>query len=501
MNEARDKARFKELLHELTEAMKVHASPRQLEFIGRVPGDPLEHTTRRFIINDMLTGLGWDLSRMTREVVEEARVQGKAILRMDYLGVEPDTSAPLLVVEAKAWARPFIAPSSTAESGKGRKNDELRPDALIAKAIEHHKKHQTIENSPVTREWAESIEQLYDYIVAIHRPGGHRVPCVAITSGRWLVIFLNPYDTFVAAGDVSTRSLKLFDEGELVERSDEIFDCLVQCYLVGVLPDFIQPAQLPGYVRQGHAKRAFHALWIARKDDGAHFQQCPQLSLYPAVIVERSDNKLIVVLDPLRIRLPVPHEYDGLQAHLETVRDAAARLLNTVSRELGVSLTPSPIREFPGFPKPAKFGTSELDDVSLPSLCSVPKPYEFVLATGSDSHFFLARPRIGECAGHSWSDCQSLGENQDASAITSRSFDPASFFVTLEPHHCAHRQVHQRREIRCHIQPFEQFLCCSACTFQSLCWSENEVVRLPCGVRALRNGTSEPPVPQPTGSY
>jgi len=481
MNEARDKARFKELLHELSEAFKARTQSQRPEFIGQAPGDPLEHTTRRFVINDMLAGLGWDLRRMTNEMVEEARVQGKAILRMDYTGVAPNTGAPLLIVEAKAWARPFITPSSSGEADQGSRNEQGL-DALLVKAIEHYKKTGSPNNSPVTREWADTIEQLHSYIVAVHRQSGHRVPRVAITSGRWMVIFLNPYETFVETGDVSTRSLKIFNDGEIVDRSDEIYDCLARAFLIDDLPDYIQPAQLSGYVNASTVRRIFHALWIARKNDGAHFQLRPQISLYPGIIVERSDGKLVTVIDPQRTVVTIPHSYVELGQHIASINQAAAALLRTVNTEIGAAFTPSLTADFPGFSPPPKFGTSALAAPRM--MRSSTKAFEFLLSTGASGHFLLEQPSIAQCAGHSSSDCHALGESVDVPPIMSRSFDPASFFMTSEPHHCAHRTVHQRREARCQILAFEGFLCCRACAFQNICWSGEELAQLPCGTLA-----------------
>jgi hypothetical protein len=108
VNAPRNKARFKERLNELFDAFGSRVSVVvRPAFIGAAYGDPLEHTTRRYLIDDMLVGLGWDLTRMTSEMVEEARAQDDTTLFLDYLGVNPELRIPLLIVEAKAWAKPF----------------------------------------------------------------------------------------------------------------------------------------------------------------------------------------------------------------------------------------------------------------------------------------------------------------------------------------------------------------------------------------------------------
>jgi hypothetical protein len=161
-----------------------------------------------------------------------------------------------------------------------------------------------------------------------------------------------------------------------------------------------------------------------------------------------------------------------------------------VHAETGAALVPSPLTSFPGFPMaygtPAATGPAR----TIQFLKSSTMPNEFLLATGTNSHFLLPRPTVEPCAGHIWTECHAVQENQRNAAIVARSFEPASFFTTVEPHHCAHRTVHNRRETRCHIAPFEEFLCCRACVFQAVCWTADELARLPCGFSAS-NGAAQ----------
>ena len=121
MNERRDKARFKTTLDEVFEAFTPRADPSAPpSFIGAAYADPLEHTTRRYVIDDTLTALGWDLGRLTPEMVEEARVQGDSTLFLDYLGINPGRGSPLAIVEAKAWAKPFVTASDTGAAAQVR---------------------------------------------------------------------------------------------------------------------------------------------------------------------------------------------------------------------------------------------------------------------------------------------------------------------------------------------------------------------------------------------
>jgi hypothetical protein len=157
-------------------------------------------------------------------------------------------------------------------------------------------------------------------------------------------------------------------------------------------------------------------------------------------------------------------------------------LLQAVHAELGLALAPSPLTAFPGFPVTAGLLVPAAASPTIQFLKSSPTPDEFLIVTGMESHYLLSHPTVDPCAAHIWSECHALHENHGDAPIVSRSYDPASFFTTIESHHCAHRTVHNRRASRCYIAPFEEFLCCRACIFQAICWTPDELQRLPCGV-------------------
>lgn len=482
MNEARDKARFQTTLGEIFEAFRPRtdrAGPPA--FIGAAYRDPLEHTTRRYVIDEILSGLGWSLGRMTLEMVEEARVRGDTTLFLDYLGVNPSSRVPLLIVEGKAWAKPFVTESSAGAAAQVQTSPSS-PEALIAKAIEHCKTGGQPAQSPIALEWAEWLAKLHQYVTTMHEQSGHVVQRLAITAGRWWVIFTRPSDTFIVAGPVNTVNIRVFEGREVIERSDEIFDQLARGNLIRNPPGLIQPGQLSTYADRADIVRLYHALWVARRRDGAHFDAFPQINLYPAIVIERRDGLLLAVVDHLLGRITVPHNYDTLPAHIGEVDGIAMALLQAVHAEAGIALPASPLTTFPGFPATGGLFAPAGKARTIRFLKSSPTPDEFLLVTGTESHYLLLRPTVDPCAGHTWSECHALRENQRDAAIVSRSYDPASFFTTIEAHHCAHRTVHNRRCDRCHIAPFEEFLCCRACVFQTSCWTPDELARLPCGV-------------------
>jgi hypothetical protein len=296
-------------------------------------------------------------------------------------------------------------------------------------------------------------------------------------------VFADPFATFVENSAVSTATIHAFLDHEVVERSDEIYDYLAQDVLVDDPPEFLHPSQLSAYIAGVDAIGLFRALWIARRRDGAYFDSFPQISLYPAVIVQRRDGKLIPVVDPRRGRIPVPHRYEDISQHVAIIAQTSDLLLRAVNNELGTAFDASALTSFQGFPVASMLNASAVAAAPSPIFL---KPSatanDFLLVTGTSSHYLLAEPAVPQCSGHSWSDCHTIRENEPAAPIVDRSFEPASFFTTTEPHHCAHRQVHHRRIRRCHILSFEEFLCCRASTFQANCWTPAELDRLPCGL-------------------
>jgi hypothetical protein len=125
VNELKEQSDFKSALEKLIkgfiETMKPTAA---VPYLGAGNLDPLEHTTRAEFIDNVLTALGWKLKKPGGDVVEEARIKDETTLFLDYMGVNPDTRAPQLIVEAKAWSKPMVAGSDVAAAKEDR-FDEL----------------------------------------------------------------------------------------------------------------------------------------------------------------------------------------------------------------------------------------------------------------------------------------------------------------------------------------------------------------------------------------
>jgi hypothetical protein len=196
-------------------------------------------------------------------MVEEARLQGDSTLFLDYLGINPTQGVPLAIVEAKAWAKPFVTASDVGAAGAVRGNPSS-VETLLALVIEHCKSGGKPEESPIAPEWAKWIAKLHQYVTTLHTQSGHTVQRVAITAGRWWIIFTAPYDSFIAQGLVNTKDMLAFDSDEVIARSDEVFSLLARQSLIADPPSPVAPTQISAY-----ADRASVAPRVSRAVDCA----------------------------------------------------------------------------------------------------------------------------------------------------------------------------------------------------------------------------------------
>jgi hypothetical protein len=472
----KEKADFKQRLDETLEAFRRQSGGS--EYAGAPVRNPLEHLTRRHLIDHLLAGLGWNLSDMNEQMIEEARVKGEETLFLDYLGITPRTRVPLVIVEGKAWGKPIVGAS---RGGLARQGARMQSSyaGLVAIGLQHCKEGGGAEKSPVTAEWTEWLQALHDYVLGIYRETGQIVNRVAMCSGQWLVIFRDIEDIFIKAGEVPSQSILVFVDSELVSRSEEIFELLAPS---GVVPQLVRPSRVPSYCSAADVSRLFRAIWVTRKDDLAHFQSRPQLIINAALVLERSDGVLLTILDDQLPPSRVPYDYMQLGAHIDEVAGLSEQLLQRTRTETGVALDPSAVNAFPGF--------RTAESAALPRVAGRlvdllepwrKRPNEYLLVLGTETHFLRRTPEVSSCGFHDWIICRTHGENQGASPILAPSVEPKAFFYSGQPHHCAHRTIHDRRANRCQIDAFDDFLCCRACTLQSFCWTEAEVRQLPCG--------------------
>ncbi len=437
----------------------------------------VEYDTRTFFFDHLLKLLGWHLD-IDGDVREEARIKADTTKRIDYLGINEATQAPVLILEAKAWDKPFI-------SGKGE-NQEKNPNELVIKAIQHIRDGKSRETAPVVGDWYDYLSQLTNYVKTSKDYYGHRVPRAVLASGKWLIVFTNPATTF-CDGEIDKRQFQIFYMNEYVTKADTIYRLLAKKHLAKVTPEHIRPSQLGTYFTAKTVSAVFYSILVNYEKPGLDFfLPLPLIQIYPALIVQREDDALFTVTNerlPIEMKLTKDNTgKDSLVDHINSVMNASQTLLKDCSAELGMTLTAFNINDFQGFPDE---DIKNVNPILKPKIKFV-KPIktsadQWLVATGDVAHFLLKQPDV-TCQFHEWSNCNNVGKGIEGSPVSSqKTKTPRSFFKDGMVYHCAHQTVQDRRESRCHIAPIDMRTCCRACVFQYSCWSKNELLNLPCG--------------------
>jgi hypothetical protein len=475
-------ATFKEALAQLVSRAKRNEFPHvPAAYLGERIAPTLEHNVRKTFIDQLLKALGWNLECA---VAEEARLQAENTLFLDYLGVHIEERTPHLLFEAKAWEKPPPRAKNASDSG-------VPADELIAKSLDCIKAKRP-EDAPILAEWTEWLEKLVTYVQTLKKQSGALVGKVAISSGQWLVIFTDPLDAFITPTDVNARNILVLEIDHYVAQSDQIYGQLSHSQLSDHIPFPLRPSQITTYAPAKTIRHAFHALVVRWESSGSPtlLDTFPRILLYPAIVIERSDAKLLVFAEGSLGHTVVPAKVEDLLEHRDEVKLSSERLHGELNSRLGQAQNISPLSAFRGFPPILLRGSvSSLvpkDAPDKPSYVKIidERPGEFVIVTGEHTHFLLVDSEFPHCPGHDWMACHAMGKQVHAPAVINSSVDPKSYFVSGSAHHCAHIDIHDLRAEKCFIAPFETYLCCKACVFQPICWPATEVRPLPCVVAA-----------------
>ncbi|KIN71886.1 hypothetical protein [Sulfitobacter guttiformis] len=440
-----------------------------------------EHDTRIFFFDGFLSLLGWRLGP-DGDVAEEARIKADTTRFIDYLGINAETNAPLLIFEAKAWGKPFI-------SGNGASRRKA-PAEVLVEAIRHVNEGGSRETAPVVGDWHDYLTQLAGYVKTSLSNYGHRVNRAVLASGSWLIIFTDPTAVF-CDDTVDSGQFQIFLEKQYVSDAHLIYSLLARKHLGTDTPVSLRPTQLGHYVARANLVAAFHSVLVNYERSGIEiFSPRPRIQIYPALLVLRDDGALFTVIDqedPVEMNLIEDNAGNkSLIAHITEVTEISHELLRRCSDELGEDLVAFGLDYFPGFPN-LRIAENATNTIPLgrPTTQFV-KPFrtradQWLVATGELAHFLLHQPRVA-CGFHTWSACHAVGRQIGDSSINTRITEtPRSFFTDEQVYHCAHQTVQDRRQTRCHIAPIDMRICCRACGFQDICWPAHELEKLPCG--------------------
>jgi hypothetical protein len=459
---------FADLIDRFDASIAADARP---EFAGAEVGDPHEHTTRVHFLDELIGLLGWSLG-LGGNMAEEARLRGDTTTFMDYLGVEAGTNAPALLIEAKAWDKPFLEP---------RRKEAFEAPTLLGDGINHWRVGGEAKNSPVAGLWHSYINQVGNYVKGLKDRHGHTLPRAVITSGQWIVVFIDPVQAFIE-GTVEDVKIKIFRKQNFKAQASELFGLISKRALAAETPFSVRPTQVLNYLTKDSLVACFHALHVSYEASGTPvFGRKPRVLIYPALVLQGADNMLLTVLEESEEFLLeyTKDEATGelsLGPHVEGLATGAKALLVRTGEQLDLELRAAPTVDFPGYPREPMHGHAILK----PLVRSNPKERDnWIIVIGQATHFVKDRPEV-ECRFHKWSACDRLAAGPSAISRPMLS-SPRALFIDEAPHHCAHRDVVDHREPRCQIQMVEERLCCRGCSFASMCWPGSSTLPLPCG--------------------
>ncbi|MGF6924285.1 hypothetical protein [Paraburkholderia sp. 40] len=455
-------------------------------------GSPLEHVTRRHILDYMLTGLGWQLTSRGTDVAEEARlkIDSDETLYIDYLGFNKDSQQPLLIFEAKAYGKPVPTRRT-----RTRRQAPVSPITeyqevvrLLLDGIAHWKAGGDVDTSPLLKEWAEWIEQVGTYVNGIAQSAQNNVARAAISDGNWLVIFSNPGMVFSSSEPCDADTVMYFRPGSLIECSNDIYDTLAREFVVNEIPSALHPTELPSYVTEDTVAAVFRAMWLSRPvNDRGPFEALPRIYVRAALVVVRDDGQCLVVVSNDEEELPYRDLRVNLPLHLRQLGNQSSALHEETLRAISLPEI-SEATEFDA-PSSAAIGSpTYIRSTGTARLAKLVREVHskvdtFVIILGQSTHYLLDGSEYDACSYHNFGSCEAERKAVPV-AIYRPTVEPAAFFWDGQQHYCSHIEMsHRRSQVNCHLAPFEQFMCCRTCALQTTCWESEELESMPCLTR------------------
>ncbi len=475
------KQRYREILQQYQTVYEDYLSRIRSKYAALPGGKPppsvsdhLEHHHRVYIVNALLAALNWRLevppSAGLPELTPEAPLRSldRGTIRfLDYLGVERETVKPLLIVETKRLSAdlPLID------------RPGLRYSDVISGGLAGDK---------LSGQWNKWLRDLKDYVRSSYTSAGAAPRRVVLTNADWIVLFLDPEDSFLEQGRPDPNSIVIFEDSDDIEdRSAELYRTLEHRRVLGGIPSLL-PGEVPSYLSGDRVDRAMHGLRVQYNTRGLYVQS-PAITVAPILFLRSIDGAWVRIEDP-PLEFEIHPKYSDLVPHIAEVEHAAKGLFLRVSRLLGRTPEVQSLSEH--------FGNEDRFS-ALPAVVEE-APNQYLLATGQHTHYLLPEPTVSNCAYHDWYECKRAAVQSIPGPLHESSTAPRSFFKSGEVHHCAHRDVtvakaasltkdHSRCGPRsghdgqafCEIWRFEERLCCRTCAFEAVC-SKTQALQLPC---------------------
>ncbi|MEM0235898.1 MAG: hypothetical protein QW628_11315 [Thermofilum sp.] len=332
-------------------------------------------------MNALLAALNWRLDTPPEDglpnLIPEVPVRSEergSIRFLDYLGLERETDAPLLIVETK---RPSV-----------RLPEAWSPAPTYSEVVARG-----LVGKPLKEDWNEWLQDLRDYVRSVHARTQNVPRRVVITNGDWLILFLDPSDAFLKAKEEKPNPnliLVFENRDDIKKRSAELFRELEYHRVLGETPP-LTPGELLFYLRPGDVNRAMHGLRLRYIEEQRIHQTRPVVTVAPVVFLRSRYGAWFRVEAPPK-EYELPHRKDDLARHLEEVQQAADQLFSEVTQQLGGSLRILSLSEH----------YDDEDGVAaLPGVRKCGRD-EFLVVTGDKTHYLLPGPSVPDCPYHDW---------------------------------------------------------------------------------------------------
>ena len=443
----------------------------------------LEHHVREYVVNAVLAALNWRADRNPQHalpnLIPEAPLQSQQtgrIRRLDYLGLEKDTNTPLLIVETKRPSAKLPDPITLIHSPPAT----LTHSETIVRGLQ---------GQHLGSEWNKWLIDIKDYVCSVHEKTQNVPRRVVITNGDWLVLFLDPSDSFLETGAINSATVLVFtDSSDIEARYSELFNDLEFESVLGKTRP-LALGELAFHIEGTALDRVMHGLRLRYIEQPGIFNPKPILKVAPMLFLRSKFGNWLHVENP-PAEFEIPHAVDELQEHLENLGSAGRDLLSEVNCRLSIALQPSPL---------SRHYDDEDTFNALHGIVECSND-EYKIVTGDETHYIRKSPSIQKCPYHDWSTCNVQHVATGSAPIFKQSIAPRSFFVSGDLHHCAHKDVSSAKEAEikltnrkrcgqrsgrdgdafCEIWRFEQHLCCRTCVFEEVC-TKADVFKLPCG--------------------
>lgn len=417
-----------------------------------------EHRTRRDLIDPTLEALGWDLSGFSDTMIQEARLRGgKTTLYADYLGVDARDASPAVLVEAK----PSDVPPPTPLGGWPRGSlGPSREVDLVRSAIAYLENPSA--DAPVNKTWVGWLEKLREYVGLINARNKLPLKAAVITSGQWWIVFDNPDQTlFGGKGDI-----QFFEFAGL--REEPFFHAMAKRGFLPRPSAAIEVSQLSSFCSPMEVRWVGVGNRVSTANDAWPQFERPRQRVGPAVVLRLHDDTCIRVIDAADDVLP--YEFDQFPGHQQLVGQQTAALLARVNAWLGSSAAPADLADFAG-----KFANEERETEWRPR----GSDRAVILTLGQPNHYLRPDPTYSDCTRHNAANSARADDGLTV-IVYNPSNEPPIYFPSGHPFHCSSRSVAQAKRDRCLIGYFEHAVCCQMCAYRNVCWSADEISRLPC---------------------